>query len=359
MDTKKIIIAVCGLLTVLLCLFAGFSSSAAATFLTGDVNSDETVDAADARLILRYVAKIQDFDIPEGFPADKVFGDVTGDGVVDAADARMVLRYVAKLITRFDIPDVVVEDITTTTAAPTTTQAASTTNTTSATEATSTTSAATETTTETVTETTTSANWFLPEDLRAYINGNYYLKGIVDHKDEIEIAVKDNEYSFTFYMRNDPVNIDLEILKKINKNIFGKDTPTIYIICSDNKTFYKSTGPVKFMGYTFDFEEIFAGYNAAFERDSVPSETTTEKISGKNLTCYKFDNPDGSYIKIYMDGDKLVSREKYNIRDFCESTLDFITFDKNVGNRLNDPKSRGYKENLSFSLFLALTYDGS
>ncbi|MCL2514144.1 MAG: dockerin type I domain-containing protein, partial [Oscillospiraceae bacterium] len=62
------------------------------TVFLGDADMDGQVDAADARLILRQVARL-----------DKIAGvgiaaaDVDRDGAIDAADARLVLRHVAKL----------------------------------------------------------------------------------------------------------------------------------------------------------------------------------------------------------------------------------------------------------------------
>ncbi|MCL2513088.1 MAG: dockerin type I domain-containing protein [Oscillospiraceae bacterium] len=60
----------------------------------GDVNGDGEIDAADARLVLRHVAKLQ-LLAAEQLPR----ADASGDGEVDAADARLILRVVAKLQT--------------------------------------------------------------------------------------------------------------------------------------------------------------------------------------------------------------------------------------------------------------------
>ncbi len=58
----------------------------------GDVNLSGGVDAADARLILRYSAKLESFS-----QVQIKAGDVTADGNITAADARKVLRASAKL----------------------------------------------------------------------------------------------------------------------------------------------------------------------------------------------------------------------------------------------------------------------
>jgi len=58
----------------------------------GDVNGDGNATAADARLILRMVAKLDKVTTDKALVAD-----VTGDNAVKADDARMLLRMVAKL----------------------------------------------------------------------------------------------------------------------------------------------------------------------------------------------------------------------------------------------------------------------
>ena|GEM_PF-2798472 len=58
----------------------------------GDINDDGSIDAADARLVLRYVAKLETFT-----DAQKAAADLNGDGAIDASVARRILRYAAKL----------------------------------------------------------------------------------------------------------------------------------------------------------------------------------------------------------------------------------------------------------------------
>lgn len=62
----------------------------------GDVNNDDRITAADARLVLRASAGLDslyvgDFDV----------ADVNGDGVITAKDARSVLRYAAGISSSF------------------------------------------------------------------------------------------------------------------------------------------------------------------------------------------------------------------------------------------------------------------
>ena len=66
----------------------------------GDLNSDDKVSAADARLALRLAAKL---DSPTSELA--VVADVDENGVVNASDARSILRVAAKLQTVFDPVD--------------------------------------------------------------------------------------------------------------------------------------------------------------------------------------------------------------------------------------------------------------
>ncbi len=63
-------------------------------YILGDVNKDGIVDSADATAVLRYVAKLDEFD-----EIQLLAGDVNKDGVVDSADATIILRVVAKLET--------------------------------------------------------------------------------------------------------------------------------------------------------------------------------------------------------------------------------------------------------------------
>lgn len=60
--------------------------------LTGDINSDGRVTAADARLLLRFAAGLQSYS-----SSQKQKYDVNGDGRVTSADARIVLRIAASL----------------------------------------------------------------------------------------------------------------------------------------------------------------------------------------------------------------------------------------------------------------------
>ena len=58
----------------------------------GDVNGDGRITAYDARLVLRYSAKMESFTEKQ-----KVFADINSDGKITASDARIVLRIAAKL----------------------------------------------------------------------------------------------------------------------------------------------------------------------------------------------------------------------------------------------------------------------
>ena len=60
----------------------------------GDVNNDTKVDAADARLVLRHVAKLSTLS-----EIQQKAADVDNDGKVSASDARIILRVAAKLQT--------------------------------------------------------------------------------------------------------------------------------------------------------------------------------------------------------------------------------------------------------------------
>lgn len=59
----------------------------------GDVDSNGQITASDARLILRYSAKLEKFT-----DTQILSSDINADGKVTAADARLLLRYVAGLV---------------------------------------------------------------------------------------------------------------------------------------------------------------------------------------------------------------------------------------------------------------------
>lgn len=68
-------------------------------YMYGDLNVDGTIDAADARLALRYAVGL------EGAPTrvTTLIGDVDANGKIDAADARTILRYAVGLETGFSV----------------------------------------------------------------------------------------------------------------------------------------------------------------------------------------------------------------------------------------------------------------
>ena len=78
---KKIFITM--LAVIMLTIF----SVTAFAYSTGDVNGDGSVKAADARLALRYSAKLEDLSEEQLSAAD-----VDNSGIVNASDARTILR---------------------------------------------------------------------------------------------------------------------------------------------------------------------------------------------------------------------------------------------------------------------------
>ena len=62
------------------------------TYLKGDVNNDSKITAADARLVLRYSAKLESYSI-----IIKQRGDMNSDGKINAIDARILLRKASSL----------------------------------------------------------------------------------------------------------------------------------------------------------------------------------------------------------------------------------------------------------------------
>ena len=60
--------------------------------LTGDINLDGRVTSADARLVLRYSARLDTTNVNV-----KKYGDINADGKITSADARLVLKISAGL----------------------------------------------------------------------------------------------------------------------------------------------------------------------------------------------------------------------------------------------------------------------
>ena len=88
---KKIFITM--LAVIMLTIF----SVTAFAYSIGDVNGDGSVKAADARLALRYSAKLEDLSEEQLSAAD-----VDNSGIVNASDARTILRVSAKLEVSFE-----------------------------------------------------------------------------------------------------------------------------------------------------------------------------------------------------------------------------------------------------------------
>lgn len=69
-------------------------------YIMGDINKDGKVNSTDARLALRYAAKLET-------PTAEQFAlaDVNGDAKVNSTDAQLINKYAAKLITQFPLYD--------------------------------------------------------------------------------------------------------------------------------------------------------------------------------------------------------------------------------------------------------------
>ena len=68
--------------------------TASGDYLIGDANGDGKITAADARIVLRISAKLDNIE-NYSLPTEAL--DVTADGKINAADARKILRISAKL----------------------------------------------------------------------------------------------------------------------------------------------------------------------------------------------------------------------------------------------------------------------
>lgn len=103
------------LLAVLLCavlvmsISAAIPGASAVEYNVGDVDMNGSVDAVDARIVLRAAAKL---DTLTAF--ESLLADVDQSGAVDATDARLVLRFAAKLDPMPDVKYIDPADVTTT-----------------------------------------------------------------------------------------------------------------------------------------------------------------------------------------------------------------------------------------------------
>ena len=84
---RNTMICIAVVLAVVLTFSAGVLASAA---LLGDINGDGIVTASDARAILRYSAKLDEY-------VDERIADIDQNGKVEASDARTALRISARL----------------------------------------------------------------------------------------------------------------------------------------------------------------------------------------------------------------------------------------------------------------------
>lgn len=96
----KRFIAILTAITITVALFIPVSAK---SVKMGDVNGDNKVNASDARLILRFAARLE-------VPTDeqKIVADVDSNGKINASDARTVLRVAAKL--HGDLGEVVIDE---------------------------------------------------------------------------------------------------------------------------------------------------------------------------------------------------------------------------------------------------------
>lgn len=82
---KRISIRISSVILTILMIFS--VQSGATGILAGDINKNGKIDAADARLALRYSVNLEEFD-----DEMKLIGNVDGNDKITAADARIILR---------------------------------------------------------------------------------------------------------------------------------------------------------------------------------------------------------------------------------------------------------------------------
>lgn len=99
-----IILSLLIVLSLVMMLFTT-ASTAATTFMYGDVNFDESVTSTDVLQTINYKVGKDFFT-----EAQILAADVNGDGIIDATDSLLILQYSVGKVTKFPAEDLIVDD---------------------------------------------------------------------------------------------------------------------------------------------------------------------------------------------------------------------------------------------------------
>jgi len=316
-------------------VFASVSMVSAAPQL-GDVNLDGKVTANDARMVLRFSAKLDRMD-----DSLAPVADANGDGKVTASDARLILRYSARLeskmggeekyaeiikesgseTTKLNPGDLSTKPVT----RPGTTKP-------DATEPTTTPEPTTEPETTTEPEETTKDPLAdIPADIKAFASAKFAFSGTsysAEGAQPISMATNGENLRVVMNMDMDGKTLKIGIMKRneeIKVGFITKNTTKFYMFSDENKTYCDA----KTITDQMNLDELGASFKPI---DLTGQEFVIEEnvaFNGKGTTCYSLSD-DSSTMKFYVDGDKLVGMATLDSVGNIQQELVFTSFTGDV-----------------------------
>ncbi len=297
---------------VLLLVVMLMTSSSAKTLRRGDVNSDGSITATDARMILRAAATLTTLTDEQ-----KLVADVDGNGKVTAKDARMVLRVSAKLDPDFE--PIEIEDPTEpTTEEPTTEEPT--------TEKPTTEEPTTEepTTEEPTTEEPTTDTPALdgerveyedfPEQIKTFASGRFGLTGyfyLDGERTPVQLCTDGKNIRATMKMSMEGMSdISIDVFMLSGKS--GSDKK-VYMANSKKKMYCDASDMMDVGGLDLSFTGV--DMSGAYAIVSEEQEYTVYTIPASN-----------SKVEVYMIGDEIKGLRTYDDQNNLQSRIDIDTF---------------------------------
>lgn len=277
MKNKLRNIIVFALLVSLVIVPTAFAADALAL---GDINADEVITAADARIALRAAAKLEQFTAEQTEAAD-----VNYSGEVTAEDARLILRVAAKL----DVfPEKPSEEPSETKPTEPSTEPST---------------KPTEPTTEPTTEPPTEPAVEYPDTIDAFFSGKYYLEGEFGNADDMfvsKMAVNGKDFE---------VNIPFEGNQQLSLLSLGNKRYLKAVDNEGNKYVVEITsGLMSVLGLDINFDILFSEANFGGSGAPGTPEVTKKEADGKTYDVYTF-TKNATKINFYADGDAVVKIE--------------------------------------------------
>lgn len=280
MKNKLRNIIVFALLVSLVIVPTAFAADALAL---GDLNADEVITAADARIALRVAAKLEQLTAEQTEAAD-----VNYSGEVTAEDARLILRVAAKL----DVfPEKPSEEPSETKPTEPSTE-----------PSTKPTEPTTEPTTEPSTKPTEPVVKY-PAAIDAFFSGKYYLEGEFGNADDMfvsKMAVNGKDFE---------VNIPFEGNQQLSLLSLGNKRYLKAVDSDGNKYVVEITsGLMSVLGLDINFDILFSEANFGGSGAPGTPEVTKKEADGKTYDVYTF-TKNATKINFYTDGDTIVKIE--------------------------------------------------